>query len=812
MSTREQALVDPISVVVDLVGAADTGLTVDAVAAVVVAVAGGRAKRRRLALSLLDNPSVLTTGRSPAPSAVGDLLLALRRGGAAGISAPYCAGCGRMVTSIQRRGEDWYCSGCFTRPEPCASCGHPRYVASRDRQGKPRCGQCPDEDPRDPLAALVTAIRSVDASLPATEVAEVVQATVSKPGHWLRLAWIVEDNPALLTGEGSQAPVPALLRLIEALHAAGAAGVVRPACPLCRRVMALSKKKDGQRICRACCARDRGVQCAQCGMVREPAARDEQGRPLCPTCLVNNPVNLEPCRSCGRRRRVSVRTVDGPLCETCRPWRSGTCTICGRTGPCLISKTTGKPWCRACKQRRARCVDCGRRAQVRAGTIAAPQCGTCAVPDPGFWRSCSSCGTTQRLTSGPCRRCNLHQQLDELLSGPDGDIRPDLQILRQTLAQVDGPATVLGWLSRTAVRALLAQLAAGQRPLTHDSLDRLPASKTLAHLRAVLVATGSIPERDEHLAGLERWIADTVTTRTDPDQRQLLSRYAVWHLLRRLRGRNHAAHATYEQTSVIRRHVVAAATLLEWLTTRNLTLATCRQDHLDQWMTNDHVTSRREAGHFVRWAVTVRLTRRDLSFPATRWAGPSGAVNAEHRWSLARRLLHDDTLKPEDRVAGLLLLLYAQRPATISRLTIGQVEHQDTGTVLLRLGSAPVVLPEPLATLILTLVATRTGHAVIGAPTTTPWLFPGGRPGHPVSAYQMGQRLRGLDIQPAIARSTALLQLATELPAAILARTLGIHIAVAVAWQRAAAADWTTYAAELARRRTTSPAPRPQSD
>jgi hypothetical protein len=333
VSTREHALVDPIGVVVDLVGAVDTGLTTDEVTAVVGAVAGGRSKRRRLAAALLDNPTVLTTGRSPAPSAIGELLLALRRGGAAGISAPFCAGCGRVVASIQRRGEDWYCTGCFTRPQPCASCGHLRYVASRDRQGQPRCGQCPDEDQRDPLAALVTAIRAVDASMPAAAVAEVVQRIVSKPGHRLRLAWIIEDNPALLTGEGAQAPVPALLRLIDALTAAGAGGVTRPACPLCQRVMALSKKKDGQRICRACCARARAVECAQCGTAREPAARDEQGRPLCPTCLVNTPINLEPCYSCGRLRRVSVRTTDGPLGETCRPWQSDTCTICGRTGP-----------------------------------------------------------------------------------------------------------------------------------------------------------------------------------------------------------------------------------------------------------------------------------------------------------------------------------------------------------------------------------------------------------------------------------------------------------------------------------------------
>jgi hypothetical protein len=51
-------------------------------------------------------------------------------------------------------------------------------------------------------------------------------------------------------------------------------------------------------------------------------------------------------------------------------------------------------------------------------------------------------------------------------------------------------------------------------------------------------------------------------------------------------------------------------------------------------------------------------------------------------------------------------------------------------------------------------------------------------------------------------RSTVLLQLATELPAAVLARTLGIDITVAVKWQRAAAGDWAAYAAEISQRAT----------
>ena len=76
----------------------------------------------------------------------------------------------------------------------------------------------------------------------------------------------------------------------------------------------------------------------------------------------------------------------------------------------------------------------------------------------------------------------------------------------------------------------------------------------------------------------------------------------------------------------------------------------------------------------------------------------------------------------------------------------------------------------------------------------------GGQPGRPISAWAMGERLRKLGIRPAQARSTALFQLATELPAAVLARTLGIDITVAVKWQRAAAGDWAAYAAEVSQR------------
>ena len=66
--------------------------------------------------------------------------------------------------------------------------------------------------------------------------------------------------------------------------------------------------------------------------------------------------------------------------------------------------------------------------------------------------------------------------------------------------------------------------------------------------------------------------------------------------------------------------------------------------------------------------------------------------------------------------------------------------------------------------------------------------------------HRQPERLRALGLSPAQARSTALFRLATDLPAAVLARMLGIHISVAAVWQRASAGDWTSYAADISRR------------
>lgn len=720
----------------------------------------------------------------------------LRGLGAQRISAPRCAHCSKELRSFQRRGEDWYCGGCTPRLISCGRCGNFRQFAFRDRAGGPRCQSCPPDDGRLPVDVVLEVVAGVDPSLDVETVAAAVERVTSRSGQRRQLAWALEDRPELLTGAGAEAPVPSVLRLVDELCLAGAITIVRPSCPHCGRVVTLSKLRDGLRICRGCEARLRAVPCARCNARRDPASRDQDGRPLCANCYVRDPSNHEACVRCKRLRPVAVRTDAGPLCSRCQPRTEVTCSLCGRVGPGAITMASGDPWCNACRQRWVRCAGCGKVKRQRGGSATTPLCAACAPVDLSTWKSCPTCGEPGQLTAGRCPRCALSEKLAELLSNASGVVRPELMTLYEHMARVERPTSVLGWLRKSGAATILADMGSGKLPLTHDALDALAPAKPLEHLRAVLVSTGALPGRDEHMVRLERWVGETVASRSDPDEQYVLQRYGVWHLLRRLRARHRTAETTPDQAALVKSHVRAAIALLDRLAHEGVTLATCDQGHLDAWLASDDASRKGQVGHFVRWARAQKLTRLEQS--TQHWGGPSGVIDAEKRWGQARRLLHDDTLDPTDRVAGLLVLLYAQRAAAISRLTVIHVEERD-GAVRLHLGARPVVLPEPLAGLVLQLVTRRQGHAALGEQGTSPWLFPGGRPGRQISASRLTERLNDLEIQPGSARSAALFQLATEVPAAVLARMLGIHIKVAEQWQRASSGDWMSYAAERSR-------------
>ena len=791
----DRAVSDPIGLIVDVVAAVEHELTAEQIRAVVTAVAGGRAKSRRLASALAGRPAVLADGSSPAPRAVGDLLVALREAGGRSVSPPCCAQCGKQLRTFQRRGQDWYCAACEQRAGPCAACGKVRPVFSRDRAGQPRCAKCPEADGRDPVTVIHGLITGLDPHASRDAAAAAVRRSASRPSYQQKLAWALEDNPRLLTGEGYLAPLRAIPRLIEELHAGGVAGIVRPACPGCHRVVRIDKPLGGVRVCRTCIAHSRTQQCARCGTRREPVARDDNGGPLCANCFITDPANLETCIGCGRRRRVERRAPGGPLCSRCPSLPLLTCSICGQTTPCGISRITGQPWCPACQRRSAACSACGRLAAIASGTLTDPLCDDCTGPPA--WAGCPVCSDPGHPSPGQCARCLINRRLDKLMGGPGHALPPGLQALRREIATAEHPVTATRWLTKPSIAPVLADLAAGRIPLTRQALDDLPQSQALAHLRQTLVAVGALPGRDEEMTRLEAFLARLIESQHGTERRQLLHRYLIWHLVRRLRSRNDGRPVTRQQSRMIRRLARGAVAFLDWLDAHDLTLGSCQQADLDRWLADEHAGYREETGRLIRWARASKLTTGHLA--AARWNGPAQLIDHQHRWDTARRLPHDGTVKPEDRLAGLLVLLYAQGATAISQMTTSQIQAGDDG-VRLRLGRVPIHLPEPVAALARTVLANRKGHATIGARQPSPWLFPGGQPGRPISTARLTRRLSELGIRPSQDRSTALFQLAAEIPAAILARTLAISTDAAVTWQRHAAGDWITYAADVSHR------------
>ncbi|MEU0678035.1 hypothetical protein ABZ330_35230 [Streptomyces sp. NPDC006172] len=111
----------------------------------------------------------------------------------------------------------------------------------------------------------------------------------------------------------------------------------------------------------------------------------------------------------------------------------------------------------------------------------------------------------------------------------------------------------------------------------------------------------------------------------------------------------------------------------------------------------------------------------------------------------------------------------------------------------------PVPLPPPLDALIEQL-ATKHEEKIAAGPGPT-WLFQGSYPRRPMPVSTIQRRLNVHGIKAKPSRVTACLNLAQDLPPAVLACITGMHVITAEQWHRRAAPDWTAY---LAARRSSS--------
>jgi hypothetical protein len=232
-----------------------------------------------------------------------------------------------------------------------------------------------------------------------------------------------------------------------------------------------------------------------------------------------------------------------------------------------------------------------------------------------------------------------------------------------------------------------------------------------------------------------------------------------------------------------RGRILAALAFLAWLDDRGTTLGAATQADVDTWL--DGATRYRYLlRDFLTWASAHRLAG-EVTVPALPRSEPAGLITEDSRWDLLSRCLRDV------RTAGALLLLYGQFVSRLTRLSAADIEQHGPDTCL-RLDTVPVLLPPRLAALVRAQLDAAPAHS--RNPGSRP-LFPGRSPARPVAPQTLTRRLRQHGIEPRQARNTVLAAWACDLPPAVLASLLGVHIQTAVNWASRTRRDWTTYLA-----------------
>ena len=102
------------------------------------------------------------------------------------------------------------------------------------------------------------------------------------------------------------------------------------------------------------------------------------------------------------------------------------------------------------------------------------------------------------------------------------------------------------------------------------------------------------------------------------------------------------------------------------------------------------------------------------------------------------------------------------------------------------------------------MITTHRGRDAISSETPSRWLFPGGLPGQHIHPSTLARRLRKLNISAAHLRTASIMDLAAEIPPAVLADLIGIYPTTAARWTHAAGGDWAFYVAARTATATTT--------
>ncbi|AMM34457.1 recombinase XerD [Sinomonas atrocyanea] len=451
-------------------------------------------------------------------------------------------------------------------------------------------------------------------------------------------------------------------------------------------------------------------------------------------------------------------------------------------GPCFTVATRTRGICPGCGQ--------DRLLPGPPTPDGGPRCGECAGIPHDF--HCTRCGTEgESYRRGTCARCALRDDLTAMLLTDPADPAAMARLV-DVLCRADRPESIITWKRSPKVQALLASLAAGTTPLTHEGLDARIGTdgRTVDHLRALLVHHGLLPYRDPYLARFEAWIEDKLRPLA-PEVAKPVEQFAKWHHLRRIRSTATPDATARGPVHSAKQEVTETAKFLQWLwDTHHRTAAACTQQDVDEWRASGP-TTRKQIKTFFGFARRTRLnTAVDVGSYTAR-TRPTLAQDQRLAW--LRELLTGNSESRPYRVAGILLLLYAQPLVRVAALRTEAITIDPaTGQAAITFAERPIPVPGGFAELLRDHLEARpnlrTGVA------ESPWLFPGTIAGQHLHPNGIMDRLRSLGIELASGRNRALDELVTQMPPPLVADALGYSYQVAFLHASAAAEPWARYA------------------
>ena len=356
--------------------------------------------------------------------------------------------------------------------------------------------------------------------------------------------------------------------------------------------------------------------------------------------------------------------------------------------------------------------------------------------------------------------------------------------------RVDRPASILTWKRSPRVQELLRGLASGTIPLTHAGLDEAGLDKGVNHLRSMLEHAGVLAARDERLARFERWLSVKLAVVTEPAVRGPVEQFATWHHLRRLRQASVPGQGSAPAVRYAKQEITEAIKFLTWLhSTHHRTLATCLQQDVEEWLASGP-TTRSKIRNLLAWAKKARLNR---SVHIThQQAPPSRSLTQQQRLAWLRELLTGDSETLAYRVAGTLLLLFAQPLTRIAALPTSAIAITDND-VHIWLGKEPIPVPQPFADMLINHTGSRPNLRAAGGMQASPWLFPSVQAGRHLAPQVIRERLERLGIDLLGARNTTLQSLVGAAPPPVVAELLGYSYTTTQLHAEIAAQPWARY-------------------